>query len=103
MTAPARRRKDAAAGAGWVELTAAILRGTPALPGSLCRNRPELFDPQQHGELTDNAAYRHAQAVEICRQCPVLAECRAWVDRIDPSRRPGGVIAARINPPPTRK
>lgn len=85
---------------GTIALLAKVLAGLPALQRAACRDQSELFDPQQHGELADNAAARHAHAVEICRGCPALAQCRAWADRIQPTRRPGGVLAARLNPNP---
>jgi len=44
------------------------------LSGALCRGRPWLF------ESVDEADHREAAA--ICRQCPVIAACRAELKRV---------------------
>lgn len=52
-----------------------------------CRTHPDpdLWFP------TSGQHHRAQRAVTICRSCPVLAECRTWVDRHDP---PYGIWAA---------
>ena len=73
-----RRDRGHRRGVGWVELTAAVIAGTPRLRGAKCVGRHELFDSN---ELADQDA-----AVAICRfSCPVLSECKVWVSR---ARRP---------------
>ncbi|RFZ05437.1 Transcriptional regulator WhiB [Mycobacterium marinum] len=59
---------------GWVDLCAAILRGTPKLPGALCAGRAELFDGD-----TDEAATR---AMLLCRHCPARDPCGDWADQL---------------------
>jgi WhiB family transcriptional regulator, redox-sensing transcriptional regulator len=60
--------------APWVEAVAAILRGTPKLPGALCRDRSELFD----GDNEDTAG----RAAAICLRCPARRPCGAWANRL---------------------
>jgi hypothetical protein len=70
--------------APWLELTAAILRGTPKLPGALCRQRTDLFDG-------DNEHDAH-QAAELCGHCPAREPCAAWADTLAHNQA-HGVIA----------
>lgn len=56
--------------APWVDLTAAILRGTPRLPGALCRGRADLFDSDNDRDALD--------AAELCGRCPSREPCAAW-------------------------
>lgn len=60
--------------APWVDLCAAILRGTPKLPGALCRRRAELFD----GDDDQDAR----EAAELCGRCPARMPCGAWADTL---------------------
>jgi WhiB family transcriptional regulator, redox-sensing transcriptional regulator len=60
--------------AGWVDLIAEVLRGTPRLPGALCRQRSELFDGDD-----DQDAH---QAAELCHWCPAREPCAAWADTL---------------------
>jgi WhiB family transcriptional regulator, redox-sensing transcriptional regulator len=73
--------------APWIELTAAILRGTPRLEGALCRRRPELFDAED-----DEAASR---AAAICSQCPERKPCGAWADTLR-HNQVNGVLAGEL-------
>lgn len=81
---------------------AAALAGIPALPGAACRGLSEPFDQPVDGETAKDTAYRHQTALSICRGCPALPACTAWVESLPPSRRPGGVVAATL-PPPIRR
>jgi len=83
-------RRDATRTPGWVELLAEILAGTPKLPGAACRGHVEQFDRAADGDR--DAAQ---QAVEVCRRCPVLTECRAWADHIRGRKRPAGVLGGQ--------
>lgn len=56
--------------APWVEAIAAIVAGTPKLPGALCRQHPALFDGEDQ-ESADRAA-------AICQHCPAIEQCAAW-------------------------
>lgn len=86
---------------GTESLLVAILRGVPRLDGARCVGRPELFDPDGPHEAPEVVQQRHEAATHLCRACPALADCRSWVDELKPSRRPGGVVAAR-QPSPRR-
>jgi len=35
-------------------------------------------------------------AIAQCQICPVLEDCRSFVDSLKPSKRPVGVIAGRV-------
>lgn len=54
----------------WVDALSVILRGTPKLPGALCRQRPGLFD----GDTEDDVE----QAAALCRRCPERQPCGDW-------------------------
>ncbi|MCV7285354.1 WhiB family transcriptional regulator [Mycolicibacterium wolinskyi] len=69
---------------GWIDLVAAIVRGTPALPGALCRGQADLFDAQWSSTAS--------AAAELCHMCPDLAPCRQWAAT---ERNLHGVIAGR--------
>lgn len=43
----------------------------------ICRGKLDLFFPKV-AERPERRAKREAQAVAICRQCPVFAECREY-------------------------
>lgn len=75
----------------WVELLGEILRSSVKLTGAACRDRGDLFLSE---DADDQAA-----AVEICRTCPVLTECRRWVESLPRSQRPGGVVAGQVHQP----
>jgi hypothetical protein len=75
--------------APWIELTAATVRGTPKLPGALCRQRPELFD----GDDEETARL----AAAICQRCPAFEPCRAWATTLRHNQR-NGVLAGQHQP-----
>lgn len=57
-----------------------------------CRNYdPELFFPSVNGPA---ARKQIAEAIEICKQCPVIAECAAERERTDSTY---GVWAAKMH------
>ncbi len=72
--------------APWVELTAAILRGTPKLPGALCRRRSDLFDGADDQDARD--------AAELCGRCPAREPCANWADTLRHNQI-NGVIAGQ--------
>jgi hypothetical protein len=61
------------------------LRGIPRLPGALCAGQADLFD---NVELPDDA-------IQLCRRCPALAACSAWVESLD-EHALSGVVAGRL-------
>jgi WhiB family redox-sensing transcriptional regulator len=73
----------------------ASLRGMPRLPGALCRNHSDLFDPPEHGVDHTDTRERLSFAIRVCCCCPALSACRRWVDSIDPKDRPPGVVAGQ--------
>jgi hypothetical protein len=79
----------------------AAVGAAPALPGARCKNRAHLFDPAAPGENPDTVAARHNQALGLCQHCPSLTRCEAWVSGLKPSTRPLGVVAGKVNQPPT--
>lgn len=74
------------------------LAGAPTLPGARCRGRHHLFDEAAKGEPADVVEQRHAQALGLCRTCPALASCQRWYAELPRNKRPGGVVAGKINP-----
>ncbi|CAM4228507.1 hypothetical protein MB901379_03588 [Mycobacterium basiliense] len=73
--------------APWVSLVAAILQGTPRLPGALCRQRAELFDGDD-AEAT-------CRAQQLCRRCPEREPCGAWAATLRHNQA-NGVLAGQI-------
>jgi len=71
----------------------------PELAGAACVGRARLFDPPAEREPAADVAFRHRQALALCRVCPALDRCRAWLDSLPPSRRPSGVIAGQVTEP----
>jgi hypothetical protein len=71
---------------------AGILDAIAAGPnlGGLCAWQWDLFDD------TDNPAAIE-QAVELCRQCPVLARCAEWSADYSPHDL-SGVVAGQVRP-----
>lgn len=83
------------------ELLAALAHGIPELPGARCRNHRALFDATctpAGDEDTQLVALRQARkaAQAVCAACPALAQCRAWVESLPLSDRPGGVVAGEL-------
>jgi WhiB family redox-sensing transcriptional regulator len=94
-----RRRKSPPPLNGSLGLLIAILSDTPRLPGAACRDHPDLFDATHatgQGAMTLQLAQTRDAAIRICRTCPALDPCRAWLDNVIPPYRPGGVVAGRI-------
>jgi Transcription factor WhiB len=65
------------------------LAGAPNLERGLCVWNWHLFD-----ETDDPAAVD--QAIGLCRQCPVLAQCAEYVASLPARKRPVGVIAGEV-------
>lgn len=74
-----------------------ILADTPRLEDAACIGHHALFDPAQEHEPASAANRRHRLATELCKQCPVLVECRHWASE---QGTYAGVIAGHIPPPP---
>ncbi len=70
------------------------LAGVPRLDGANCLGLWSLFDEPEPGDTDGRDANR--AAVELCRTCPALDDCRTWLDSLRPKDRPTGVIAGRI-------
>lgn len=70
----------------WVAAIAAIVRGTPKLPGALCRGHSDTFDGD------DEETAEHAAA--ICRRCPALQPCSEWSGTL-PHNQAAGVLAGQ--------
>jgi hypothetical protein len=79
---------------GAVPLLAAILRDSVKLTGALCTHRHQLFDAEA-GDQADRE-YAADRAKKMCRRCPVLTDCRDWINSLPPSQRPAGVVAGQI-------
>ncbi len=76
----------------FAELAASI----PALPDAACKGRHELFDPQPDDRHPDIARRLEQTALTICRTCPALEPCRAWLAGLEPDQRPYGVTAGKV-------
>ena len=74
----------------YLALAMVIVGDSPPLPGALCRGHPDTFDP--HARMDR----RRAEALTLCGRCPVLGECKAWVDRLPEWRRPVGVVGGQV-------
>jgi WhiB family redox-sensing transcriptional regulator len=70
------------------------LSGVPRLDDANCLGLWTLFDEPEPGDADGRDANR--AALELCRTCPSLGDCRTWVDSLPPRDRPTGVIAGRI-------
>jgi WhiB family redox-sensing transcriptional regulator len=74
-----------------------ITTSMPLLEGARCVQHRDTFDrttDRMLGTISMITARRDALA--ICRTCPVLELCRAWVDSLPRSQQPVGVIGGRI-------
>ena len=66
------------------------------LPAALAGDAGCLFDPElhdgpgDHAESADERAAREAVAVAVCGDCPLMASCDRYVQRVQP---PSGVWA----------
>jgi len=65
------------------------IAAAPALDRGLCVGQHDLWD-----ETDDPAAVD--QAIGLCHQCPVLAQCAEWVNSLSPRKRPIGVVAGAV-------
>jgi hypothetical protein len=77
----------------WVELLAAMLRESPALPNALCRNDAALFDGDDPADIAD--------AIELCLCCPVLERCRAHHSKLPP-KAVSGIVGGEYRPFPEK-
>ncbi|MGH3777296.1 MAG: hypothetical protein ACRDRR_16470 [Pseudonocardiaceae bacterium] len=59
---------------GTIRLVGLILRGTPHLPGAVCRGRSGLFD-EVAWEDAALRAERRREAAALCRSCPTRPAC----------------------------
>jgi hypothetical protein len=86
---------------------AALACNVPRLPGAACVRDPELHDPRAKGETRRALAARQERAIAVCQWCSSLADCTAWLERLDLDDRPAGTVTAgRIVPevkPPTEQ
>jgi hypothetical protein len=76
-------------------LMAAIAAAAPDLRGAACVAHRDVFDACLT-RRRNAPADAHAAAIGVCRCCPALARCRAWVDGLPPGERPFGVTAGRV-------
>jgi hypothetical protein len=87
---PNRRNRPNRSYDGVIDLLTAILHGIPRLNG-LCMGRHELFDAEQRDP--DERRYAITRAITICRECPVLSDCRQLAMTTDVV----GVVAAELH------
>lgn len=83
-------------GEALADLLAALSRGIPALPGANCIGSATLFDIADVDEDRQDVEYRFTAAITLCRSCPALAACSAWLEAVPTDDRPGGVVAGRV-------
>ena len=83
----------------------ADLAAAPRFPGARCRDQWRLFDTAAAGRSLPRVqvAQAQARAIALCRGCPALQACAAWVDGLEPWQRPRGVVAGRLNTSPAPK
>ncbi|MGV0740331.1 hypothetical protein ABQF35_28630 [Mycobacterium syngnathidarum] len=77
---------------------AELLAGVPALPGSRCKGRADLFERcvAEHGRTQYEAHHARTAALRLCAECPALDPCRSWFNGLRPAQRPRGVVAGQI-------
>jgi hypothetical protein len=69
-----------------------VLADVPCMPHAACRGKAELFDGAADGD-----PLAQAQAVELCAQCPHIAQCREWLNSLDTSEQESlGLVAGVI-------
>ena len=76
-------------------LLAELAATTPRLRSASCRGQHELFD-RTRVRSGQGLHLARAEALAVCAGCPVLEQCRAWLDALPPRQRPRGVIAGRV-------
>jgi hypothetical protein len=86
-----------------LELLSEILRGSPSLPGALCRDWPTVFDSTDSARDPETRDYATATAIRLCKACPALEACQAWLANLPPAQRPPGVLAGQIQTPTHRE
>lgn len=79
-----------------VALLSEILRGVRPLPGALCPDHPHVFHASADNPDPETRDYAITTAVRLCRACPALQQCAAWLDRTPATQRPPGVIAGQL-------
>ena len=62
------------------------LQGIPRLEGARCRGRWSVWDETEDPVIIE-------YAINQCKACPALAECREWADT---QKRLTGVVAGRV-------
>lgn len=77
----------------------AQIGSAPDLHGALCRGSADWDHDRDREPVADREA-RLARAVATCERCPVLAQCRAWLDGLPKHRQPTGAVGGRIVRPP---
>lgn len=65
------------------------------LDGAACRHEPP-GTMEYHGRVTREQLRHLELARDVCRRCPVLAECRSWA-LSSPDPVPG-MVAAQMHP-----
>ncbi|KMO82303.1 hypothetical protein [Mycolicibacterium chlorophenolicum] len=87
----------------WEDVTG-LLRGIPDLPGARCKGKAQLFEATI-GEYrhragrpptSDELGHARRRALSVCRACPALSLCRAYLDGLPLAQRPRGVVAGLI-------
>ena len=78
------------------EIMTAETTALPDLSAGNCVGRSDVFDPlpPNHPDRED----RQAEALQLCRTCPVLLACRRWYLATPRDQRPVGIVTAgRVN------
>ena len=71
----------------------------PELAGAACVGRARLFDPPAEREPAADVAFRHRQALALCRVCRALDACGEWFSSLPAHERPQGVVGGRVHLP----
>lgn len=88
-----------------INLLCEILRGTPRLPGAVCRDHADVFAAtvRRRDQPVHSLAANRAAARAFCGTCPVFDACRDWVIGLPVSRRPAGIVAGHLASHPAMK
>jgi WhiB family redox-sensing transcriptional regulator len=89
-----RTRRRVVHGEPWVALAVEVLRSTPSLPDAACATAPGMFDAEHPDDVE--------AAITLCRQCPVLSACKAWLAESNKRWAPRGVVGGQHRPWPYR-
>jgi hypothetical protein len=72
----------------------------PPMPEAACRNQLPIFDltiPERPGKLPAEVAQARRIAMDICNNdCTELLTCRRWLDGLEPTQKPLGVVAGIV-------